>query len=119
MNNHHITLSPKIHRQLWRRILYSFLLSLLVRPALLYGVVFGASVQFLRELVFVKMVVTNFLAVEVGQVPAYIYNIFLTTDMLKVALIITMISSLLLLVRALRKTSVQFPTFMYSQTRPS
>jgi hypothetical protein len=119
MNNHHITLSPKIRRQLWRRIWYSFLLSLLIRPAVLYGVIFGASIQFLRELVFVKMVITNFLAVEVGQVPVYVYNIMLTTDILKVALVFAMIGSLLLLVRSLRKNSVQFPTFVHSQARLS
>lgn len=97
MTNQVYQLSNKTKRLLWRRVAYSYLLSLLLRPGIIYGILFGSSVQLFRELVFVRMVIKNFLAVEVGQAPFYIVNLFVQADLMKVTLILMMVISLLLL----------------------
>lgn len=98
MTNHIPQLSKQSKRQLWRRIAYSYLLSILFRPGFLYGVLFGGSVQLFRELVFVRMVILNFLAVEVGQAPAYLLNIFIRAELIKTTLLMLMTGSFLLLI---------------------
>lgn len=98
-----LQLSSRRKRQLWRRIWYSYLVSLLARPGFLYGMLFGSSVQFLRELVFVRMVVANFLTVEVGQAPAYAARLLLEADLTKIIPLIVMTVSFLLLVRTIRR----------------
>lgn len=106
MENKPLQLSPKMRRQLWYRIGYSFALSLLVRPAVVYGVFFGVSVQLFRELVFVQMVFKNFLAVEVGQVPSFVWQLLVTADKSELAALVVMMISFILLARSLQRPGI-------------
>ncbi len=110
MNTTAYKLSAEARRHLWRRIIYSYALTLFLRPAFAYGLVFGGSIQLFRELVFVRMVILNFLTVEVGQVPAYFFSLLFGTDTIKVALLAVMATSLILLFFSLRRTARSIPS---------
>lgn len=105
MNTIQYQLSPRTKRLLWRRIFYSYLISTLARPAFVQGFLFGVCVQLLRELVFIKMVIKNFLAVEVGQAPMYLCRLFATAESIKVILVFLVCLSLTLFILSIFRTT--------------
>jgi hypothetical protein len=77
MHNH-----AKIRRNIMRRVWYTYLLSVFVRPATALGFLFGASVIGLWKLVSLTSIATNVLNVRVGELPQYIVASLMQTEML-------------------------------------
>ena len=67
-----LTLQQKVMRRVW----YSYLLSLVVSRETLRGFVIGASAMALVELVSVSSIFHNLLAVRLGDVPIYVWQVF-------------------------------------------
>jgi hypothetical protein len=65
------TQQRRLRRAIMRRVWYVFFLSLMLRPALALGVVFGASAIAFWQLVSISSIIENVLAVQVGQLPTY------------------------------------------------
>jgi hypothetical protein len=62
--------------------------------------------QLFRELVFVEMVLTNFLAVEVGQVPLFFWQVLTAAGLIELAALGVVFGSVGLLLHALRRPAV-------------
>ncbi len=67
-----MTLQQKIMRRVW----YSYLLTMVISRETLRGFVIGASAMSLVELVSVTSILHNLLAVRLGDVPVYIWQVF-------------------------------------------
>ncbi len=59
-----------------RRVWYSYLLSLVISRETLRGFIVGTSAMVLVELVSVSSIFHNLLAVRLGDVPVYIWQVF-------------------------------------------
>ena len=70
----------RLRRAVMRRVWYVFALSIVLRPALLLGAVFGASAIAFWKLVSITSIVENFLQVEVGHLPTYVSEAMLQAD---------------------------------------
>lgn len=65
-----------------RRVWYAYALSLTLRPAMAWGLAFGASVIGFWKLVSITSIIANFLNVPVGQAPAYVLSALLQAETL-------------------------------------
>ncbi len=72
--------SRRLRRAVMRRVWYVFALSIVLRPALLLGAIFGASAIAFWKLVSITSIVENFLQVEVGHLPTYVSAALLQAD---------------------------------------
>lgn len=64
--------SQKMRNAIMRRVWYTYALSLILRPSMVWGIAFGASVIGFWRLVSITSIVQNFLNVPVGQAPTYV-----------------------------------------------
>ena len=64
-----------------RRVWYVFFLSLMLRPALAMGMVFGASAIAFWQLVSIASIIENILNVQVGQLPTYTADALIQADL--------------------------------------
>ncbi len=71
MHNH-----TQLRRTIMRRVWYTFLVSVFVRPATVQGFLFGASIIAFWKLVSVTSIANNFLSVRVGELPGYAWSAF-------------------------------------------
>ena len=67
-----LTLQQKIMRRVW----YSYFLSIVISRETLRGFLVGGSGMVLIGLVSVHSIVQNLLAVQLGDVPVYIWQVF-------------------------------------------
>ncbi|MFN3693347.1 MAG: hypothetical protein ACK4SL_04650 [Candidatus Paceibacteria bacterium] len=72
--------SRRLRRAVMRRVWYVFALSIVLRPAMLLGAIFGASAIAFWKLVSITSIVENFLQVEVGRLPTYVSAALLQAD---------------------------------------
>ncbi len=72
----------KIRRNIMRRVWYTYLLSVFLRPSSVLGFLFGASVIGLWKLVSLTSIATNVLNVRVGELPNYIMGSLLQAEIL-------------------------------------
>lgn len=59
-----------------RRVWYTFMVSVFVRPSTVLGFFFGASMIAFWKLVSVTSIANNFLSVRVGELPSYAWSAF-------------------------------------------
>lgn len=64
-----------------RRVWYVFALSIILRPALVFGFVFGASAIAFWRLASITSIIENLLRVEVGELPLYTVTAFVQADL--------------------------------------
>jgi len=106
-----------IRRRIMVRVWYSYILSLLSNPFALVGIVFGASVTLLMQLVSVVSILQNLLNVRLGLVPQYFWQTVVETvrngELLKI-LAVTLIVVSLFYLRALVKHSPRTSPFFRS-----
>lgn len=67
--------TTKLQRTIMRRVYYSFLLSVVLHPAFVAGLVFITSMFAVKSLVHVARVWQYFVSVPVGQLPEFVYNV--------------------------------------------
>ncbi|MFM2339592.1 MAG: hypothetical protein RLZZ360_228 [Candidatus Parcubacteria bacterium] len=72
--------SRSLRRAVMRRVWYVFMVSLILRPALVLGFVFGASAIAFWRLVSITSIVENFLQVQVGHLPTYVGTALMQAD---------------------------------------
>ena len=63
--------NQRLRRTIMRRVWYAYTLSIVLRPALALGFVFGASAIAFWRLVSISSIIENILRVQVGQLPHY------------------------------------------------
>ncbi len=78
---HQFTKTRHLRQAVMRRVWYVFVLSIVVRPAIVLGFVFGASAIAFWRLVSITSIVENFLKVEVGALPSYVGTALWQADM--------------------------------------
>ncbi len=69
-----------MRRRIMRRVWYAFTLSILLRPALVLGFLFGASVIAFWKLASITSIINNILNVRIGEVPSYVTNSLISAD---------------------------------------
>ncbi len=72
--------SRKLRQAVMRRVWYVFVLSIVLRPALIFGFVFGASAIAFWRLASITSIIQNLLTVEVGDLPWYAADAFMQAD---------------------------------------
>ena len=72
--------SRRLRRAVMRRVWYVFALSIVLRPAIVLGAIFGASAIAFWKLVSITSIVENFLQVEVGHLPTYVSEALIKAD---------------------------------------
>ncbi len=63
--------SRRLRQRVMRRVWYVFALSIVLRPAIIFGFVFGASAVAFWRLASITSIINNLLRIEVGEVPSY------------------------------------------------
>ena len=89
----HTSTPSRLRRAIMRRVWYSYVLSVLIHPLTLHGFVLGASAVALKELVYVRSVIHNFMQIPVGKVPTYVQNVLF--DLLQNGEFLTLLAFLL------------------------
>jgi hypothetical protein len=74
--------SRHLRRRIMRRVWYAYMLSTLLRPALVMGFVFGVSIIAFWRLVSITSIVTNLLNVKLGALPTYVFGALIQADTL-------------------------------------
>ncbi len=69
MHNH-----TQLRRAIMRRVWYTFMVSVFVRPSTVHGFLFGASMIAFWKLVSVTSIANNVLSVRVGELPSYAWS---------------------------------------------
>lgn len=64
--------SLRLRRAIMRRVWYTFVLSIILRPALLLGAVFGGSAIAFWKLVSITSIIENTLRIELGHLPTFV-----------------------------------------------
>jgi hypothetical protein len=77
--------SEAIRRRIMRRVWYAFTLSIVLRPALALGFLFGGSIIAFWKLVSISSIIENFLNVQVGQTPAFVFGALSQTEIVTAA----------------------------------
>ncbi len=72
----------KIRNAIMRRVWYTYMLSLILRPSTVWGLAFGASVIGFWKLVSITSIVQNLLNVPLGQAPTYVLNSMMQAEFL-------------------------------------
>lgn len=72
--------SKALRRRIMRRVWYAYSISLLLRPALLVGFLFGASIIAFWKLVSVSSIIQNILNVRIGEAPSYVIQSLLQAE---------------------------------------
>lgn len=72
--------SRRLRRAVMRRVWYVFALSIVLRPAIVLGAIFGASAIAFWKLVSITSIARNFLQVEVGHLPTYVSEALIKAD---------------------------------------
>ena len=72
--------SRRLRQVVMRRVWYVFALSIILRPAIVFGFVFGASAIAFWRLASVSSIIENLLRVEVGELPLYTVEAFVQAD---------------------------------------
>lgn len=65
-----------------RRVWYTYMFSVAIRPSTAWGIAFGASVIGFWKLVSITSIVQNFLNVPIGQAPSYILQSMMQAEFL-------------------------------------
>lgn len=65
-----------LKKHIMRRVWYSYILSILLSFATLFGVVFGASTLLFVKLVSITDIFNNLLQVQLGAIPTYVWQVF-------------------------------------------
>jgi hypothetical protein len=71
-----VTNSLALKRRIMRRVWYSYGISLVTHPFFIHGALLGGGAVLLRELVWLRRVLTSFLAVPVGDTPQWVFERF-------------------------------------------
>ena len=107
-----------IKRRIMLRVWYTYIISLVVSPVALAGLVFGASISLFFKLFSVTSIVHNLMEVRLGSVPDYLWQTLVSIvtrgEFLKLVSLILIVSSLVYLRRLLR--GVQFNTHNLPRT---
>ncbi|MBY0538537.1 hypothetical protein K2P47_04045 [Patescibacteria group bacterium] len=74
--------SQKMRNAIMRRVWYTYVLSVAIRPSTAWGIAFGASVIGFWRLVSITSIVQNFLNVPIGQVPTYVLQSMMQAEFL-------------------------------------
>jgi hypothetical protein len=74
--------SQKMRHAIMRRVWYTYVLSVAIRPSTAWGIAFGASVIGFWKLVSITSIVQNFLNVPVGQAPSYVLQSIMQAEFL-------------------------------------
>jgi len=69
-------MKSNIHRNVMRRVYYSYLVGMALEPMLWQGLVLGACVALFGRLTHVASIAHNFLGIPVGHVPEYVESAF-------------------------------------------
>lgn len=77
--------SEALRRRIMRRVWYAFTLSIVLRPALALGFLFGGSVIAFWKLVSISSIIENLLTVQVGQTPAFVLGALTDTEVVTAA----------------------------------
>ena len=111
--NNKLSLKTRIMMRVW----YSYLTGIVMNVSTLRGVVLGASVVLFIQLVSVHNIILNLLQVQVGTVPAYVWQAISTSvvngEFLKVVTLGVIIFSVLSLRFNFRQPAVS-PRFSHS-----
>jgi hypothetical protein len=105
--------SLALRRVVMRRVWYVYALSIMLRPAVVLGFVFGASAIAFWRLVSITSIVENLLRVEIGQLPWYTTHAFLQADTAALLAFLGLAGvSFVVIFRFVKNT----PTLLVSQT---
>jgi hypothetical protein len=63
--------SRRLRQAVMRRVWYAFALSIVLRPAIIFGFLFGASAVAFWRLASIMSIIENLLRVQVGELPWY------------------------------------------------
>jgi predicted phage tail protein len=69
-------MQTKLHKNIMRRVYYSYTLSFVSQPMLWQGFVLGASIALFGRLTHVASIARNFSHTSVENAPAFIFNSF-------------------------------------------
>jgi len=97
-----ISIKTNLHWRIW----YIYIVSMLCSRGFVAGVALSISAHIFRELVFIRMVIKNFLSVEVGKVPMYTWHILTTTEPIKLLALACIGASVWLFCMQLRRRTV-------------
>ena len=101
--------SRRLRRSIMRRVWYVYGLSLLLRPALVVGLVLGGSAIAFWRLVSITSIVHNTLSVQVGYLPRYIFDALIQADVLALVAFSGLVFGLvMIIVKLLSGLRVQF-----------
>lgn len=76
MNSFFFTKSLTLQQKIMRRVWYSYFFSIVISRETLRGFLVGGSGMVLIGLVSVQSIIQNLLAVQLGEVPVYIWQVF-------------------------------------------
>ena len=96
-----------------RRIYYTFALTILLHPLVVYGSVFMLGAIVFADLVHVAMVWQNLLVQPVGSVPTFVLTILSQGE------IVTLVSLFLMIISAFMLTRVGFTSLQAHNQQPS
>ncbi|MCU0678804.1 MAG: hypothetical protein MUF19_04500 [Candidatus Pacebacteria bacterium] len=63
--------SRRLRQVVMRRVWYAFALSIVLRPAIVFGFLFGASAVAFWRLASITSIIENLLRVQLGELPRY------------------------------------------------
>ena len=104
----------RLKRRIMRRVWLQYARSIATHRGFVLGIAFGASVQLLREFVFVARVFESFLATEIGQVPGFVYHLLTHADAPELMAAAVMLTSVWLMYRY-----IKLPTFRHQPVWPA
>ncbi len=93
--------SRHLRRRIMRRVWYAYMLSTLLRPALVMGFVFGVSIIAFWRLVSITSIAENLLNVQLGALPRYIAGALAQADTLALLAFIGLTAGLLSIIARL------------------
>lgn len=97
-----------------RRVWLQYARTIMTHRGFVLGIAFGASVQLLREFVFVVRVFESFLATEIGQVPSFTYHLLTHADAPELLATVVMLASVGLAYRY-----IKLPTLSHHSVWPT
>lgn len=95
-------LEQRLRRRIMRRVWLQYARSIATHRGFVLGIAFGASVQLLREFVFVARVFESFLATEIGEVPGFVYRLLTHADTPEILAAVVMLTSVGLVYRYIK-----------------
>ncbi len=109
----HFAKSHNLRRSIMRRIWYAYAMSLILRPALVLGVLFGASAIAFWRLASISSIATNFLSVEIGNMPQYIARSMTEADVMTLICFLVLSTVTVLVVGRLMGSLLAYQSLRY------